>query len=363
MSKNDIAMTDNNKALLALIRLGTGHSSSERPMQFDWEALESLAAQHGLTAVLVDGVEQLSVGHRPPKPMLLQWIGEALQDYEYRYDVYRMTIANLAGFYNRHGYKMMVLKGYACSLDWPKPEHRPCGDIDIWLFGSHKEADAVLEEEKGIEIDRSHHHHTAFCWGDFMVENHYDFINVHHHKSNVEFERRLKKLAEDDSHFVDVNGERVYLPSPNLHALFLLKHAMMHFASEGITLRQLMDWGLFIKAHRKEVDLVWLEGVLAEFGMRKLYDIFNAICVEDLGFEADIFSSVQVDPLLKDRVLNEILSPEFSRELPENMIKRVLFKYRRWKGNAWKHELCYKESLWSAFRSGVWSHLLKPRSI
>lgn len=49
--------------------------------------------------------------------------------------VYLQAVASLAGFYNAHGYKMMVLKGYACSLNWPRPEHRPCGDIDIWLFG------------------------------------------------------------------------------------------------------------------------------------------------------------------------------------------------------------------------------------
>lgn len=73
---------------------------------------------------------------------------------------------------------MMILKGYACSLDWPKPEHRPCGNIDIWLFGKQKEADALLANKKGLEIDSSHHHHhTIFYWRDFMVENHYDFFD------------------------------------------------------------------------------------------------------------------------------------------------------------------------------------------
>ena len=51
-------------------------------------------------------------------------------------------------------------------------------------------------------------------------------------------------------------------------------------------------------------------------------NIFNAICVEDLVFEA-----------------------------------AVLFKFRRWKGSAWKHELCYKESMWSTFLlDGLWMH-------
>jgi len=198
---------------------------------------------------------------------------------------------------------------------------------------------------------------------DFMVENHYDLINVHHHQSNAVFEKILKERAQDDSHYVELCGERVYLPSPDFHALFLLKHTMMHFAAEGITLRQLIDWGFFVKTHGKDVDWPWLEGVLDEFGMRRLYDIFNAICIEDLGFPASMFQRVQYDSRLKDRVLNEILNPEFSGKLPRSTCRRVAFKIRRWRGNAWKHELCYKDSMWSAFWSGVWNHVLKPSSI
>jgi len=329
----------------------------------DWALLQELATQQGLSAVLIDGLEKLPESQKPPKLILLQWIGEVLQGYEYRYELYCRTIAEMAQFYNSHNYKMMVLKGYACGQDWPKPEHRPTGDIDIWLFGQQKSADAALAKEKGIEIDKNRHHHTVFYWHDFMVENHFDFLNIHHHKSNVEYENILKSLSNDDSHSVEVYGERVYLPSPNLHALFLLRHMMKHFASEVITLRQLLDWAFFVKAHGKEVDWPYMEEILDKFGMSKLYGVFNAICVEDLGFEVNIFQKVQFEPALKDRVLNEILSPQFSTDLPKGIIRRSIYKYRRWKGNAWKHELCYKESMWSAFWSGVWNHLLKPSSI
>lgn len=360
---------ENREIFLSLIRLGIGNSSAgywetrKESDQIDWNALESLAAQHGLSAVLVDGVERLPEGQRPPKPVLLQWIGETLQGYEYRYELYRRSIAELAGFYNEHGIKTMLIKGLACGMNWPKPEHRPCGDIDIWLFGKQAEADAILAKEKNIKVDKSEHHHTVFYWRDFMVENHYDFINVHHHKSNSEIEKILKELGQDDSYSIELYGEKVYLPSPNLHALFLLKHMMMHFAAEGITLRQLIDWAFFAKAYHKDVDWDWLIGVLDKFGMKELYNSFNAICVEEFGFESSIFYQVQFNPITKDRVLNDILSPEFAIEPPKNLFKRVFFKLRRWRGNAWKHSLCYKESMWSAFWCGVWNHLIKPSSI
>lgn len=357
--------TNLQNTFLSLVRLGVGKTSSSLYLaSIDWNAIEPLAKQQGLLAIVIDGVEaKTNLTNSLPLTQKLTWIGEVMQGYEQVYAQYTKAIAGLAAFYNAHGFRMMVLKGYASALNWPKPEHRPCSDIDIYLFGKYKEADEALTRELGIKIDHSHQHHTVFQWQVFSVENHYDFINVHHHKSNVEFESILKELADDDSRFVMMNGQKVYMPSPNFNALFLLKHLMMHFAAEGITLRQVLDWGFFVKKHKGEVDWEWLEETLERFGMMQMCGIINAICVDELGFESNLFAKVQYSPILKDRVLKEILTPDFSRELPKSLICRAPFKYRRWKANEWKHELCYNDSMKSAFWSGVWNHIQKPSSI
>lgn len=364
-----------NELLLQLVRLGIGHSVQFHPTVVDWLEIKTLAEKHGLSAVVLDGIEKASQNYQIPLNLKLQWIGEVLQEYEGRYKAYEKTIGEMAGFYNQHGFKMMVLKGYACSLDWPKPEHRPCGDIDIWLFGQQEEADKALDswfKDHGsrFEIDNSHHHHTVFNWGDFTVENHYDFINVHHHKSHVKLEKILKEFAADDSYYIEIKcdsddaaTEKVYLPSPNLHALFLMKHLMLHFSTGEITLRQVLDWAFFIEKHGKDVDWNKILGIYDEFHISEFFNCINAICVEELGFASGIFPYVQLNPFLKEMVLNDILNPRFQGEMPSNLFARILWKIRRWKANEWKHELCYKESMWSAFWSGVWGHLLKPKTI
>ena len=392
-----MVQSDFKELFLTLVRLGINHQSipgfnSQFSSYVDWIQLKALADQYGLSAVVLDGLNEVSKSNSQlsaracslssertlNSQLKLSWIGEVMQSYEQRYVQYENAIASLAGWYTQHGYKMMVLKGYACSLDWPKPEHRPCGDIDIWLFGQQREADAALASwfkvlaeasdqgrthDPNFKIDKGHHHHTVFEWQGFTVENHYDFLNVHHHKSNVEMEAILKDLGKDDSHFVELHGEKVYLPSANLHALFLLRHSMSNFASTGFQLRQLLDWAFFVEKHGEEIDWDWLESQLEHFGMKKLYDVFNAICVGDLGFNVKLFPNVQFQPELKDRVLNDILSPEFSERESGVFFSRAVFKYRRWKANEWKHELCFNDSLWSAFWSGVWGHLMKPGMI
>lgn len=357
----------NQNSLLSLIRMGIGHSSA-LPNVDDWQTIKALADKQGLTAIVVDGIEQLPDTMRPPKELLLQWIGEIFQSYENRYMLFHRAIAELAGWYNAHGYKMMVLKGYACSIDWPKPEHRPCGDIDIWLFGKQKEADkelfsSFLIQDPSFKIDSSHHHHTVFDWCGFSVENHYDFVNVHAHKSSAELEKIFKELGQDDSHHVEVNGEKVYLPSPNLHALFLIRHMVSHFAAAEISLRQVLDWAFFAEKHTKEVDWNWLTDLLEKYHMSEFFNCIDAICVEDLGFSPSIFPAVQFLPSMKEKVLNDILEPEYTAAEPKELFKRLVYKYRRWQGNAWKQEMCYGESRLSAFWSGIWAKILKPASI
>lgn len=348
------------KTFLSLVSLGIGHYSVALPQNVDWNELKALAERQGLSAVVLDGIEKLPEQQRPPKVFLLEWIGETLQGYEYRYEKYQHAIAELANLYNSHGYKMMLLKGYACGLDWPRQEHRPCGDIDIWLFDQQKSADELLEKEKGVVIDSSHHHHTVFYWRDFMVENHYDFVNVHAHRSSAVMEKVFKDLGQDDSHVVEVFGEKVYLPSANLHALFLIKHMVSHFAAAEISLRQVLDWAFFVEKHTCEIDWGWLKGMIDKFSMNDFVSCINAICVEDLGFDATIFNGVQFNHQLKDRVLNDIVSPAYGTEEPKGLIKKWAYKYRRWNGNAWKHNMCYGEGRWESFWTLLKSHLMKP---
>lgn len=84
-----------NNIILDLIRLGIKTDVSRRiiynnlkPIQ-DWNELRVLAERQGVFAIVLDGLEQLSADLRPPQELLLQWIGEVLQNYEARYDDYR----------------------------------------------------------------------------------------------------------------------------------------------------------------------------------------------------------------------------------------------------------------------------------
>ena len=348
---------------LSLVRLGVGNSFYCQPKISDWEMIRELASTQGLSAIILDGIDKLPKEKLPPKDLLLNWIGSVVNSYESNYKQYEKRIGQLANFYKKHGFRMMVIKGYGLSLNYPIPSHRPCGDIDIWQFGQQQKADEVIGEKLGIKVDNSHHHHSVFSFKEYTVENHYDWVNVYGHRSSRGLEKIFKDLAKDDTHWVEVYGERVYIPSQNLHALFLLRHTMLHFVSTSMTLRQLLDWAFFCQKNSNEVDWDWLVSTIEKYQMKDFYNCINAICVEDLGFESKLFGQVQFEPSLKDRILKDTLSPEFTEEQPLGMSKRVLFKFRRWKSNAWKRRICYDESDVEMFMRSVWEHIVKPAHI
>lgn len=354
------------EAFIQLVRLGIGHGAKPIQGPVDWGIVGGLAVYHQLAAVASDGLDALlrqdSSLQGPDEELKGKWMSQAL-GCELRYERCKETLAQMAAFYRSHGIKMMVLKGYSLSLDWPVPKHRTTGDIDIWLFGRQKEADALVEQEKGIAIDRSHHHHTVFYWGKAMVENHFDFINVHYHRSHVQMEKLFKELGQDDSRFVEIDGEKVYVANPKLAALFLLRHTMLHFISYGFSFRQLLDWGFMAKSHGEELDWPWLLERLEEFGMLRMFHICNAILIEDFGFDESLFPPVQADAALKERVRKEMYYPPYRPgAIRAPLFKRLRYALRRWKDSLWKHRLCYRESLWSVFWSTIWNHIVRPEA-
>ena len=126
--------SDLHESILQLVRLGIRTSEEANiPKKVDWFALKELADKQGLSAIVLDALNTdpsassgqvgTNLSNGMPLEFKLEWIGEVLQDYEQRYDLYEKAIAKLAGFYKSHGIKMMVLKGYGMSLNYPIPNH------------------------------------------------------------------------------------------------------------------------------------------------------------------------------------------------------------------------------------------------
>lgn len=361
--------------LFALTREGLGSKCDSSKCRFndrlDWNEVIKLAAVQGVLAIAWDGllrqIEEVVIPteYLPSKEIKLRWLAN-IDKIEQSYNRQLKTIEKLATFYSQNGFEMMLLKGYGLSLCYPTPEHRSCGDIDIWLYGRQQEADELLRKTHGVKINEDKHHHTTFTVNGILVENHCNFLNIHSHASNVALEKILRELSiQPHSEQINLNKATIALPSPNFNALFLLKHMSDHFATSETVLRHLCDWAIFARKYGKQVDWAHINEIAKRFNLDRFLAISNRICVENLGSDIADFGNISSDDsYLTERVINEIITPEFNKTQPYgDIVKVILFRARRWWAKRWKQRLVYKESLIAIFFRRIYGYILNPMSI
>ena len=57
-------------------------------------------------------------------------------------------------------------------------------------------------------------------------------------------------------------------------ALFLVEHAFSHFLHEGLNLRHIIDWMLFSRHHKNDIDWPLFRKYVDGFGFRRFYDAY-----------------------------------------------------------------------------------------
>lgn len=348
--------------LFKLLRIALGKEvCSALPSDVNWQDIYKLAFHQGVGAVACDGMLALS-SCDIDEGLRYKWMGQSMV-LEQKYLQHKRVINDLASVYKDKDINMLLLKGYGLSLNYPIPQHRPTGDIDIFLFDRNTnlpvwdKGDNVIREAYKIKIDKSHHHHTTFLFEGQSVENHFDFINVYAHKSNKRIEHILKSWAIKDNRFL---GKSIILPSANFNALFLLKHCAGHFASTGMKIRNLLDWLLFVEKDGKFVEWDRVYEVYKKENLDRFAAILNAIGVRMLKFPKELFVEVEEDESIVNRVLEDIICPEFREKERGTLCSALWVKPRRWWSNRWKHNICYSDSLVSSFFYSFYAKILKP---
>lgn len=380
-------IASNEKLLLNLIKIALGKSTKcTLPNTLEWNILFDMSMKQCVPSVVLDGLNK-SLASEPcqddkgiGKMDKLKWLSMVL-NMERQYTIHESIIAELAAFYREAGYQMMLLKGYGLSKYWPNPNHRPTGDIDIYLMFMNSEgkeksqpawkyADKLMTEKFGIQVDNSHHHHSVFTYKGIMVENHYDFVNVHSHRSNRLIENEFKTLAlKGNEEFTFDNGAKLLFPSPLLNCLFVARHNAIHFAAEHLNLRQLLDWALFVEKRHKDIDWNYFWTIVKKMGMEKFVLCMAFIAIRQLTFEKDIFHIPdeyihfqKCEHDLIGKVLDNILHPTDEANDGKG-IAYVINRYKLWKSNLWKHKIVYSDSVVSTFCAQIKSHLMKPATI
>lgn len=177
---------------------------------------------------------------------------------------------------------MLLLKGLGLSRDYPLPEHRECGDIDIYLYGQSDKGDRVLHEI-GAHLYFDVPKHSEYVWDGVLIENHRTILNVRRNRTERELNAVLVRLLEKEGTHGLAPG--IQAPRATFNAIFLIRHAAVHFQKEGIVLRHLCDWACFLTRHWDEIDHALFRTAMEDYRMDRFADLMTAAAVEYLGAE------------------------------------------------------------------------------
>ena len=313
--------------VLRLVSLGLGHQVEwdYSLSDIDWKAVIDLAMSHGMDAVAWDGLQALYESRPELAGELDASLGETKYDWfsyilqvEQDYERQWKSFVELDKTFRAEGIRMLVLKGFMLNECYPDPRHRSSCDIDCFLMGegpvmdeSAYERGNQLMEGRGIAVDRKYFKHSSFSFLGTKVENHHFCTSARGSRRWKEFERLLQGLLKEADGFRTVGNTGAVIGPALFNALFMTRHAQVHFLVEnGISLRHVCDWGMFLKRYGKELDWVEFMRTCGRFGMNRFAFHLTCLAVRicgDPGIEGLGPISERMDEP-EQKMLNDILT-------------------------------------------------------
>ena len=310
-------------SLFQLLRIGLEiEPSSEEALKSlgilsfeQWQKLRDLAERQGVAAIALDGLNSLvlkygkdtispSIAPNKWSAFMIEWMSNLLM-MEQRNEVQREVMNALAKEWSSAGCRVMVMKGQANGLLYPHPDHRSTGDIDCFLFENFDKGNEVAKEV-GAEVDDSWYKHSVISYRGEVFENHQFFVHTRDGKGGKLLEKELEEALKVDSSQFAPLSEYVVCPPIQWTAMFLTYHACAHFISEGLNLKQVLDWAMFLNKHQNNVDWPRFYEFCGRHRLSRFADVSTAIAKDYLGIEI-INSAIRTESPYTKRVLKSAL--------------------------------------------------------
>lgn len=347
------------KELFALLRLGLVITTTEEENLSDfivltadkWGRIGDLARKQGVLGIMLDGVDKLEatrygLTRELTAAQKLEWIGEVLQ-IEQRNRQQVVVMNDLAYKWKRQGCRVMVMKGQANGVFYHKPEHRNPGDIDCYLFENYARGNDIARQE-GANVDESWYKHSVINYKGETFENHQYFVHTRDGKRGKRLNEELVEQLKDNSGEIRViPGTVVEMPPVQWTAMFLTYHACTHFISEGLRLKQILDWVMFLNVHQSDVNWGAFYAFCDRNHLRVFADAINTIAVKYLGIKVknenlEVTDSPYAETIMQSALYDEDYVFNSGKSGWANRLHLVknMFHYR------WKYEEIYQTSVW-----------------
>ena len=222
--------------------IGSAKEIPDSLKEVDWKELYRIAQKQALLGVLFHGIRRLPKELAPEQKLLMQWMVMAEMIRKQNIRQFQDSVKVCKNFENE-GFANCILKGQGNALLYPDPYMRTPGDIDIYLAGGRKRVMQYINKVCPNQVMR--YHHVDFPVMKTAIEVHftpsYMFFPIHNSRMQKWFKEVMGEQCNHRVSLPDGYGE-IHVPQVSFNVIYILSHLHRHIFTEGIGLRQLLDY-------------------------------------------------------------------------------------------------------------------------
>lgn len=222
--------------------IGSAKKIPDSLKEADWKELYCIAQKQTLLGVLFYGIRRLPKELAPEQKLLMQWMVMAEMIRKQNIKLFQDSVKVCQNFENE-GFANCILKGQGNALFYPDPYMRTPGDIDIYLAGGRKRVMQYINKVWPNQVMR--YHHVDFPVMKTAIEVHftpsYMFFPIHNSRMQKWFKEVMGEQCNHRVSLPDGYGE-IHVPQVSFNVIYILSHLYRHIFTEGIGLRQLLDY-------------------------------------------------------------------------------------------------------------------------
>lgn len=307
---------DLNSRFLEVVRvsLGLQENFSSEIDEITWRYLIRLAAGQAVTAMAFVGMQRYNKEVCP----VPRYIYKRFLQYAVAVNNINQKHCTVLARIHKHlvdkGISHVFIKGLTAGARYPKPELRQCGDIDFVTDPSDfRKTLTALSEIGKVSPDFGHEHHGMAKIDGVSVEPHFKVHNFQNPRNDKAMMDIFFEVFPSELTTVDVAGSCVNAFPATMEALLYVSHMVNHVYEEGLGLRQVLDFAMFLRnlgdglpGFDEERYSQWL----SRMHMERADRIFTRICEKFLGVDPAIRAYRYSDKECRfaDKMMDDILS-------------------------------------------------------
>jgi len=275
--------------------------AADTPLSKLWTNAIAHAEYQQVSGVAFDALPLLPKQQQPDKETTLQWTVHVCSN-ERNFYLYTQQCLEGLKELNRLECTIVLMKGLLLAQLYPKPEHRPIGDVDLYIEQSQLPLITKYLKEQGAHVDEQFDaKHVAATFRGLYWEFHFKSIFFFYRQTDKRYQQIEKELTLPEALCTETicvcpSGENATVQAfpPLLEILYLTAHIQHHLLLEEIYLRHVVDWMLALHHNRTALAIAESHLIrhLQQLKLYRLYRALGYIGVTYLGFENDSYAGL-----------------------------------------------------------------------